>query len=177
MNRLDRMVWVDLETTGLDPAKDVILELAITITDGDFTLLDYEHWVVARCVPEERQPAHPIVQGMHDKSGLWEECRMARLGLATVEEEAVSFLKRVAPDYKGPICGASPHFDMSFLKVELPKLAAMFNHRTFDVSTLKQFLMQKTGEPWPKGKEAHRALPDILESIEVAKQFARVVCP
>lgn len=170
LNRLDRLVWVDIETTGLDPQYDVILEIAVVVTDGDLNELAAKSWVVSRAGYEERQNARPIIQAMHDANGLWDACESSGVLLDIVEIEATAFIREYSP-VPGPICGSSPHFDKSFLDVDMPTVARLFNHRVFDVSTLKQAAAQQgfkystTVEVGPQ----HRALTDIRESIQIAR--------
>ncbi len=119
-----------------------------------------------------RKDADPFVQLMHTQNGLWDECAAAPLGTSGVEALVVQFITAHAPDYAGPICGSSPHFDKAFLDAHMPAVANLFNHRVFDVSTLKQAWCQRYGEWFETGPQkpaAHRALPDILASIKAAQ--------
>jgi len=165
VNRLERMVWVDLETTGLNPAEDVILEVAVVVTDGALNELAAQSLVVRSL--SGRGGADPIVQQMHDANGLWAECAGSLISWLEAADTTREFIERHAPKYHGPICGSSPHFDKAFLDVEMPSVAALFNHRVFDVSTLKQAFAQFGGSVAQPG--GHRALPDIRGSISAAR--------
>lgn len=169
MNALERMVWVDLETTGLDPKKNVILEIGVIITDAFLNELIARSWVVGRAAKEERENADPIVRAMHDANGLWDECESSTTLLSDVETHVIKFIVENAGS-RGPICGSSPHFDKSFLDVEMPDLARHFNHRVFDVSTLKQAMLCWTSKEFPPSEPAHRALADVRGSIAVARE-------
>lgn len=180
MKYIDRFIWLDLETTGLRPDMDVILELGVIITDGRLNELDARSWVIARCMPEERQNARPEVQELHDKSGLWADCARSGLLHNEVEAFAMQFIRAFGPSEVVPIAGTGPHFDKRFLDLQMPTLATVFNYRTFDGRTLMQAWCQATGcscPDRPDGEAAHRALPDLRwiigHSRAVVKAIAR----
>lgn len=183
MNIPNRLVWVDLETTGLDPAKDLILELAIVVTDSKLNEVAYASWVVKQDVDWTK--VHPVVLEMHTANGLKDDVPDG-LPIRDIESAACAMLDDLGIKEKGPICGSSPHFDMSFLQQKyvwdgeyfgMRELAKRFNHRVFDVSTLKLAEMMRVqavcspatvvrNEP----AVAHRALSDIRGSIEAARK-------
>ena len=182
-----RLVWVDLETTGLDPATDKILELAIVVTDEKLREVAARSWVVQQDV--DWRDVRQVVQEMHTANGLIAELEAENgLRLRTVECEALELLDMTVPVLeKGPICGSSPHFDMAFLRSPGPEhdgysdgygmfdLAVRFNHRVFDVSTLKLGALLR-GQVYDSAgvtaeEPAHRALADIRGSIKLAKMI------
>ena len=181
MNLPSRLVWVDLETTGLDPAKDLILELAIVVTDAQLNEVAYASWVVKQDVDWTK--VHPVVLEMHTANGLKDDVPDG-LPIRDIESAACAMLDDLGVTEKGPICGSSPHFDMAFLKSEgdctccffpdhgMPKLAKRFNHRVFDVSTLKLAALMRGEVPPEEGRggPAHRALSDIRGSIAAARK-------
>lgn len=171
MKALERMVWVDIETTGLDPRKNVMLEIAVVITKGDleFTEISALTWNIARAVREEKAACGDLVRQMHTDNGLWDACEASITLLCDVEAAVARFIQR-HDAAGGPICGSSPHFDKAFIDVEMPLVAACFNHRTFDVSTLKQACAQRYVKV-PEIGTNHRALSDIRASIEIARQL------
>lgn len=163
-----RLVWVDIETTGLDPEKDLILELGIVVTDASLRE-DFAGSYVIR--PRNGLPAlHPTVLEMHSKNGLLGELHDGR-DAAIVDTVAAATV--IACGAKGgPICGASAHFDQGFLKKQMPLLAACFNHRVFDTSTLKLGELLRTGAVEDDGHDpVHRALDDVRDSIQVARKL------
>ncbi len=166
---VDRLVWVDLETTGLDPERDVILEVAIVITDGKLEELTHASWVVK---PEGSLPSlDPIVGQMHGSSGLLADAWTMGQPLHQVDVRAAAAVFKLGAA-GGPIAGSTPQFDLAFIRKYMPILAGCFNHRVFDVSSLKQACCNSTGHDSPDDgtKPAHRALADIRDSIRVAQR-------
>lgn len=179
------LMWVDLETTGLDPAKDEVLEAAWGFTDfrdpfGVRTL----RGVVARA-PRSSWPGeiHPVVDEMHRKNGLAELCEDPRNASRADLWDAIC---REAQPYQGDdheliLAGSCPWFDRAFLErlgrqYERP---LRLSHRLYDVSALKLFA-QSLGMPKIPRGEAHRAVDDIRESIAHARicvEWLRGVAP
>jgi oligoribonuclease len=179
----NKLVWVDLETSGLSPTDDQILEIAIVITDWDLQEIAEPFSRVVRpaqgtnynseCVVFPKM--HRRVIEMHAKSGL-----LTAVG-NTGDDDWTSVVESQARDYLadngasgGPIAGASPHFDMSFLRYHMPHLAQCFDHRCFDVSTLVQAHRMWIGS-LPKDEPRHRALDDIRGSILRAREMRRLL--
>lgn len=166
-----KLIWLDIETTGLDPETDSILEVAAfeAVLERPFDVRPlYE------CVLEFRgknsSPIHPIVLDMHAKNGLWSACATScvRAGSAQID-----LLERIPLDEdKAVLAGSSIHFDAGFLRHHMPQLFERFSHRYYDVSAIKLFA-QSLGMPKFKKAEAHRARADVLESIEHARTVAQ----
>lgn len=173
-----RLYWLDLETTGLDPNADNILEIAVAVS-----LLERPFDVTERVELRMRYPSvtdskgapaslHPVVEEMHTKNGLLAECRRSLLGIADAEENLLSIVPEVADrEDKPTLAGSSVHFDHAFLRAKMPRLAARFSHRHYDVSAIKLFCQSLGMGKLPKA-EAHRAAADIRESIAHAEQCA-----
>jgi oligoribonuclease len=166
-----RLLWLDLETTGLDPNKDQILEVAVILADlaDPFTHKWKEEWVV--------NPPHPIladefVRNMHTKNGLFEACKNSFFSIKSVEGE---LLRRVHVEAdrenRTVLAGSTVHFDLGFLRVWMPELASRLSHRCYDVSAVKLFC-QSLGMPKPPKVEAHRAMADVVESIDHGQKCA-----
>lgn len=159
-------VFLDLETCGLDPNNDPILEVGIVVTFDNLVVTAQYQGVIAAPF-FLRDAANPIVQTMHDNNGLWEDCRVSAKSPVTIEQEAVRFVKEHTALGKTPMCGNTIGFDRSFLKAQMPALHDCFSHRNLDVSVLREL-----AERWYPAVFAnrpqtptHRAIPDCLGSI------------
>lgn len=171
------LVWVDIETSGLDPNRDYILELGIVITDDNLVTLTKQDngsdltAVFSGLVRPDCRPAvlhdsmNEFVRDMHDANGLWAELESGRGDAATfVEQAAIDFLTSF--DALGqPMAGSSVHFDRSFIAVDMPELHRAFGYRNIDVSTLKELAARWGGKPCPKAEAEHRAVSDIRATI------------
>jgi oligoribonuclease len=176
-------VWIDLETSALDPAEGYILEIAAVATDAEppYTEVAHQRWVVRPGVPWPEFMAHlqanPHVFEMHTRSGLVDDLGSG-VRLAEAEAGLVRFCRYFGNPAPGrePIAGSSPHFDLGWLQRHCPAAARYWSHRTFDVSSLKRFA-KDCGMPDPtqtesSGGAAHRALADVRHSISVARAVA-----
>jgi oligoribonuclease len=161
-----KLLWVDLEMTGLDPKEDVILEIAAEITDFDFTTLaSYEAMV--------KQPKELVIDRMQ-KNTWWadfptnrdEFIRKMDSGKPSeqVQEELISLLEQQFGDEPAILAGNSIHNDRNFIKQWWPELDLKLHYRMLDVSSWKVFMQAKYGLEFEK-KEVHRAFDDIQASI------------
>lgn len=179
-----RLVFLDLETTGLDPNRDSILELGfIVVTGTTLSNMAQSGWLVEPpwAHPEgARRKLGDYVFDMHTKSGLLHDLREEHFKLVQVERAACETLHRLGFEYgKATLAGYCPQFDHSFLKVHMPTLAGWFDYRHVDVSTLRGLMRRWLGpeiDAYSKahGETKHRALDDCREAIsELAfyKQF------
>lgn len=170
-----KIYWFDCETTGLDPSADALLELVLAEAD----LADpFDVDVGPICNPafrfraSEHPPLSPFILDMHGKSGLLAECDRSTTTVAEVEELLLSVVPEVADrDERPTLAGSSVHFDHGFLRAKMPRLAARFSHRHYDVSAVKLFC-QSLGMPRLPKAEAHRARDDVFESIDHARACA-----
>ena len=168
-----RLVWIDLEMTGLKPDTDRVLELALVVTDADLnTVAEAPVWVV-------RQDDATLAamdawnQGTHGRSGLIAKVKASVLDEATVEGGALAFLREHVPAKASPMCGNSICQDRRFLARWMPALEDYFHYRNLDVSTLKE-LARRWKPELMKGvpKEGkHEALADVYESIAELKFY------
>ena len=160
-------VFVDLETSGLDPELCDILEVGIVVYDKNFNKLAVFNEVAHFYDPRRKDSTwiDPFVIDMHTKNGLWDECHSSGNSLKAVEQAAVEFLKESGWD-KQPMAGSTISFDRAFLKKHMPKLEATFHYRNIDVSTLKILWNMYGLEPLkanvPVG--THRAISDCDDS-------------
>lgn len=163
---MTQLVWLDLETTGLNPWKDRILEIAIGLAtlERPFEITQTYHKVF-HCVPTQ---VDPFVQEMHTKNGLWAACAEAGNYPRHVLHELLALVPAADPKEKPVLAGSTIHFDRAFLRTYLPEFEARFAHRHYDVSSVKLFCQSLGMDKIPKA-EAHRAMDDVLESIAHAE--------
>jgi len=170
--REQRLVWIDLEMTGLNIEKESIIEIATIITDGELNILAHGP-NVAITVDES------LIEGMDDwntthhfESGLVDRIRNQGVSLTDAEEMTLDFLKKWVDPNTAPLCGNSVWNDRRFLEKEMPRVAEYLHYRMIDVSTIKELARRWYPEvdKYPK-KGAHLALDDIIESVEELEYF------
>jgi len=170
--REQRLVWIDLEMTGLDIEKESIIEIATIITDGELNIIAHGP-NVAITVDES------LIEGMdewntthHFESGLVDRIREQGVILADAEKMTLDFLKEWVDPNTAPLCGNSVWNDRRFLEKEMPNVAEYLHYRMIDVSTVKELARRWYPEvdKYPK-KGAHLALDDIIESVEELDYF------
>jgi oligoribonuclease len=168
-----RLVWVDLEMTGLDPQTCTIVEIATIVTDSELTVLAEGPCLVIRPPDDALARMSTFVRELHVKSGLLDRIHASTVTLADAQRETVAFLEQHASKGTSPLCGNSVWKDRAFLEVYMPEVVALLHYRMIDVSTLKELVRRWYPPPFhaPKKKEAHRALDDIRESIEELRWY------
>lgn len=175
-----KLVWVDLEMTGLDPETCVILEIATLVTSADLSQL-VEGPVLTIHQPESvLEGMADVVKEMHRRSGLWERVVSSTTTLDEARRATLEFVQAHVEKGASPLCGNSVWKDKAFLERYMPEVAGHMHYRVIDVSTLKE-LVRRWYPPafWPpKKREIHRALDDIRESIEELRWYrSRVLVP
>ena len=164
-----RLVWLDLEMTGLDVSRHVIVEVAVLVTDPQLEPLDDGLDVVVHQPPAALAEMDDYVRTMHTKSGLLKEIEASTVSLAEAGQQALAYVARHVPDAgTAPLCGNSIGVDRRFLDRQLPELDAYLHYRSVDVSSLKELCRRwypGVYKQRPGKREAHRALDDVRESI------------
>jgi oligoribonuclease len=169
---VDNLIWIDLEMTGLDPERDVILEIATIVTDSALAL-EIEGPVIAVHQSDAVLAAmDEWNQRQHGQSGLLERVRASTWSCAQAEQATLEFLRRYLPTAKSPMCGNSICQDRRFLYRYMPALAEFFHYRNLDVSTLKELAQRWAPQLPPFTKRGqHLALEDIRDSIAELKHY------
>lgn len=175
-----RLVWVDLEMTGLEPATCAIVEIATIVTDAELNVIAEGPNLVIRPPEGALDRMSAFVRELHVKSGLLDRIHATTTTVAEAEAETLAFLDQHGARGTSLLCGNSVWKDRAFLEREMPSVVAFLHYRMIDVSTLKELVRRwyPTRYHAPKKKEAHRALGDIRESIEELKWYrAQVFVP
>ena len=166
----DRLVWVDLEMTGLDVEHDVIVEIACIVTDASLDALDDGVQLVVHADAGTLARMSDFVREMHTKSGLMPEIERSPVDVAAAQAAAFEYVKQHVPAAStAPLCGNSIGTDRRFLARYMTDFDEYLHYRSIDVSSLKELCRRWYPEIYRKrpGKaEHHRALADIRESIE-----------
>ena len=168
-----RLVWLDMEMTGLDPAKERIIEVAVVITEPDLTVVAEGPVLVVHQPDSLLDAMDSWNRSTHGKSGLIERVKASALTEQEAEEQLIAFMAQYVPAGKSPLCGNTVSQDRRFMFNYMPKLERFFHYRTIDVSTLKE-LARRWKPELLKGFEKrskHQALADIYESIDELKYY------
>ncbi|MEY8201224.1 MAG: oligoribonuclease [Colwellia sp.] len=167
------LIWLDLEMTGLEPAEDVILEIAIIITDSHLNTLAQGPILAINQSDDVLDNMSEWCIEHHGESGLTQRCRDSEVSLAQATAQSLAFIQEWVPQGKSPMCGNSIGQDRRFINKYMPDFEDHFHYRNIDVSTIKELARRwkpevleavvKTG--------AHLALDDIKESIAELKVY------
>jgi oligoribonuclease len=172
MAKNDNLVWLDLEMTGLDPERCVIVEIATAVTDSELTLVAEGPSLVIHQPTELLNEMVPEVRAMHTRSGLLERIEASDISLERAEAETLAFVQAHCDPRTAPLCGNSIWKDRQFIERYMRKLDAYLHYRCVDVSSIKELARRWYGDAVvPKKKEAHRALDDINESIDELRHY------
>ncbi|ACU53808.1 Exonuclease RNase T and DNA polymerase III [Acidimicrobium ferrooxidans DSM 10331] len=169
------LAWMDLEMTGLDPERCVILEIAAIVTDDELETVAELGPLVLHATDEELAVMEPVVVQMHSANHLLEDVRRASLTIDEAESTVLAFLKAHLPDpHQVPLCGNSIGTDRRFLARHMPKVEALLHYRSIDVSSLKELARRwypEVIEHMPQKNPAHRALDDVRDSIAELRYY------
>lgn len=170
-----RLIWIDLEMTGLDSINDSILEIATIITDGDLNILATGPVCAIRHDDAVLKAMDDWNRQHHTDSGLWQRVAFSPFSMAAAESATLDFLKDWVEKGASPMCGNSICQDRRFLHRLMPELESWFHYRNLDVSTLKILANEwLPAELQNYEKEnRHEALSDIQESIEELRYYRR----
>ncbi|MCB0949998.1 MAG: oligoribonuclease [Mycobacterium sp.] len=171
----DELVWIDCEMTGLDLKSDLLIEIAVLVTDSELNVLGDGIDVVIHAPDDALSSMIDVVAQMHTKSGLIEEVRASTVDVPTAEEMVLDYIRTHVPQANtAPLAGNSIATDRGFIARDMPKLDDYLHYRMIDVSSIKELCRRwypriYFGQP-AKGL-AHRALADIHESIRELRYY------
>jgi oligoribonuclease len=171
------LVWLDLEMTGLDPKRHRIIEIASIITDLDLNIIAEGPDLVIHTHDKILERMNDFVHEMHHSSGLIEEVKNSKITIEEAEKQTLEFIeKHLGTKYKPPLCGNSIGTDRRFLDDQMNKLEQRLHYRVVDVTSIKELVKRwhpEINAIVPPKKENHRALGDIIESIEELKFYRK----
>src|SRR5579863_7492831 len=172
---------MDLEMTGLEPSRHVIIEIATVITDDHLKVIAEGPDLVVHATPEQLAEMGDVVTAMHTKSGLITAVQESTISVSDAQKATLRFLRKHIDEPRSvPLCGNSIGTDRRFLQEYMPELEEFFHYRNVDVSTVKELARRwhpQVLEGLPDKASAHRALDDIKESIAELVHYRETLFP
>ncbi|MEZ4296485.1 MAG: oligoribonuclease [Polyangiaceae bacterium] len=176
----NKLVWVDLEMTGLDPESCVVLEIATVVTSSDLEEVIEGPAITIHQPESVLLGMNDVVKEMHRRSGLWERVLASEVTLEEAERQTLEFVRGHVEKGQSPLCGNSVWKDKQFIEKYMPGLMGHMHYRIVDVSTIKELVRRwyPAEMQAPKKREVHRAMDDIRESIEELRWYrSKVMVP
>ena len=169
----DRLIWIDLEMTGLDTDRDGILEIATVVTHGQLNVLAEGPELAIAHSLSTLEAMDDWNRNQHGASGLWRRVLEEGVPLAEAESRTLDFLREWVPAKASPMCGNSICQDRRFMHRLMPQLQAHFHYRNLDVSTLKELARRWAPEVLEgvRKQSAHTALSDVHDSIGELRHY------
>ena len=174
-----RLIWIDLEMTGLDTDNDSILEIATVVTDAHLEVLAEGPELAIRHPLQRLEAMDDWNRNQHRKSGLWARVLEQGVSMQEAEERTLAFLTDWVPAGASPMCGNSICQDRRFLHRQMPALQQHFHYRSIDVSTIKELARRWAPEVLAGvGKQSkHTALSDVHDSIAELRHYRYFMGP
>ena len=171
---MSAIVWMDMEMSGLDPDKERILEVAVLVTDAELNVVAEGPNLIVHQPDEVLAAMDEWNTRHHGQSGLTKRVRESTVDEAQVSAALLEFLGAHTEKRKAPLAGNSIHQDRRFVARYLPEVEDWLHYRNVDVSTIKELAQrwypkQHAGRPPKRG--SHRAMDDLMESIEELKYY------
>lgn len=171
----ENLVWIDCEMTGLDLARDALIEVAVLVTDRELNVLGDGLDVIIHTADDVLDTMVPFVADMHRHSGLTEAVRESTTTLGDAETAVLDYVRSLVPTARtAPLCGNSIATDRGFLARDMPRLDEHLHYRMIDVSSIKELAKRwypRVYQSQPEKGLAHRALADIHESLQELKYY------
>jgi len=175
----DRLIWIDLEMTGLDVRRDRIIEIATIVTDPQLNELAEGPNIAIRATDDELSSMDDWNTRTHGQSGLIQRCLESHIDCRSAERRTLEFLEQWVTPGVSPMCGNSICQDRRFMARLMPELEAYFHYRNLDVSTLKELARRwapAIADELTKDS-SHLALEDIRDSIAELKHYRQYMGP
>ncbi|GGO86049.1 oligoribonuclease [Marinobacterium nitratireducens] len=171
--RSTNLIWIDLEMTGLDPDRDLIIEIATIVTDAQLNIIEEGPSLAVHQADAALDGMDEWCTRQHGQSGLTQRVRESRIDDREAERRTLEFLARHVDKGASPMCGNSICQDRRFLYRYMPELEAYFHYRNLDVSTLKELARRWKPELLSgfRKKGSHLALDDIRDSIDELRHY------
>jgi len=167
-NEQPNLIWIDCEMTGLDLEKDVLVEIAVLVTDSELNVIGEGIDLVIAASPEQLAGMNEFVTQMHTNSGLITQIP-AGISVSEAEDKIIQYLESAnTVAGKSPLAGNSVSVDRSFIARDMPRLNDYLHYRTIDVSSVKELARRWNAKVYfnsPAKTGNHRALGDIQDSI------------
>ena len=167
-NEQPNLIWIDCEMTGLDLEKDVLVEIAVLVTDSELNVIGEGIDLVISATPEQLAGMNEFVTQMHTNSGLITEIPTG-ISVSVAEDLIIKYLESASTVAgKSPLAGNSVSVDRSFIARDMPRLNEYLHYRTIDVSSVKELARRWNAKVYfnsPAKTGNHRALGDIQDSI------------
>jgi oligoribonuclease len=174
----EQLVWIDCEMTGLDYVADALIEIAVVVTDFDLNVLGDGIDLVIKPPPEALEQMDDFVRTMHERSGLLDELD-AGITLDEAQEQVLAHVRQYCPaDSRPPLAGNTVGTDRAFISRDMAALDEFLHYRIVDVSSIKELSRRWFPRAYfaaPSKQGNHRALADILESIEELRYYRAAV--
>lgn len=175
----DRIVWIDLEMTGLDTERHVIVEVAALITDANLNILGDGVDVVVHATDEQLAEMDDFVTSMHQSNGLLDDIKSSPTSIEEAEQKVLDLIaEHCDPEHPASLAGNSIATDRTFIRKYMPRLDETLHYRMIDVSTIKELTKRWYSKAYfnqPEKGMSHRALADIVESIQELDYYRRAV--
>lgn len=178
---LERLFWVDIETTGLDPEEEALMEVAFAVTDTRLRIVDTWERVISvdPHFLEARLKKNDYVRDMHERSGLATLVLQEDVAVSVKDasDDLCAWLDCYEMDQGDPLCGSSVGFDRGWLDLWMPEVTRRFGYRNIDVSSLKELMMRWSPEIYTElhgkvlNRKNHRGAPDLEDSIQELKFY------
>ncbi|WP_282267025.1 oligoribonuclease [Stenotrophomonas sp. PS02298] len=171
----DRLIWIDLEMTGLDTDNDSIIEIATVVTDGQLNVLAEGPEFAIHHSLATLEAMDEWNRNQHQRSGLWQRVLDSTTTVGQAEARTIAFLQDWIKAGASPMCGNSICQDRRFLHRQMPRLEKYFHYRNLDVSTIKE-LAKRWSPAVAAGvtkTSSHTALSDVHDSIAELRHYRK----